>query len=99
MTKYIDAEAIERAVMAAKWQDGADGAMAMEIVAGAPAADVEPVIHAHWIVDDEFLVCSHCGEEYLAGDTRGEVEFLLEHGDVHKFCHGCGAKMDEEVGT
>lgn len=65
--------------------------------ASAPAADVEPVIHAHWIVDDEYLVCSNCGESYLAGDTRAEVRDLLASGDVHKRCHGCGAHMDEGV--
>lgn len=61
-----------------------------------PAADVEPVIHAHWSVVDEYLVCSHCGERYKAGDTRGEVEYYLAHGDVHKRCHECGAHMDED---
>ena len=31
------------AVMAAKWVDGSDGAMAMEIVASPAAADVAPI--------------------------------------------------------
>lgn len=43
MEEYIKREAAVRSVMAAKWVDGSDGAMAMEIVASQPAADVAPV--------------------------------------------------------
>ena len=43
MDEYIKRETAVRMVMAAKWGDGSDGAMAMEIVASAPAADVAPV--------------------------------------------------------
>ena len=43
MDEYIKRETAVRMVMAAKWVDGSDGAMAMEIVASAPAADVAPV--------------------------------------------------------
>ena len=35
MDEYIKRETAVRAVMAAKWVDGSDGAMAMEIVASA----------------------------------------------------------------
>ena len=45
MDEYIKRETAVRMVMAAKWGDGSDGAMAMEIVASAPAADVAPVRH------------------------------------------------------
>ena len=45
MEGYIKRETAVRMVMAAKWGDGSDGAMAMEIVASAPAADVAPVVH------------------------------------------------------
>lgn len=44
MDEYIKRETAVRMVMAAKWGDGSDGAMAMEIVASAPAADVAPVV-------------------------------------------------------
>lgn len=97
MAEYIDKKAAVAAVMATKWQDGADGAMAMEIIDAAPAADVEPVVHAHWVVDDEYLTCSHCWDSYLAGDTRYEVRELLARGETYKRCPHCGAKMDEEV--
>jgi hypothetical protein len=44
MAEYIERETAVRAVMAAKWADGSDGAMAMEIVASPAAADVAPVV-------------------------------------------------------
>ena len=43
MDEYIKRETAVRAVMAAKWVDGSDGAMAMEIVASPAAADVAPI--------------------------------------------------------
>lgn len=48
MDEYIKRETAVRAVMAAKWVDGSDGAMAMGIVASTPAADVAPVVHGRW---------------------------------------------------
>ena len=44
MAEYIKRDTAIRAVMATKWVDGSDGAMAMEIVASPPAADVVPVV-------------------------------------------------------
>lgn len=38
MAEYIKRDTAIRAVMATKWVDGSDGAMAMEIVASPPAA-------------------------------------------------------------
>lgn len=43
MAEYIEREDAVNAVMAAKWVDGSDGAMAMEIVASPAAADVAPI--------------------------------------------------------
>lgn len=43
MAEYIEREDAVNAVMAAKWVDGSDGAMAMEIVASPPAANVAPI--------------------------------------------------------
>ena len=48
MDEYIKRKDAVNAVMAAKWVDGSDGAMAMEIVASLPAADVAPVVHTRW---------------------------------------------------
>lgn len=44
MAEYIERETAVKAVMAAKWVDGSDGAMAMEIVASQAAADVVQVL-------------------------------------------------------
>lgn len=50
MAEYIERETCVRAVMAAKWVDGSDGAMAMEIVASPPAADV-----ARWCMGGGYI--------------------------------------------
>ena len=52
MAKYIKRDVVTKGIMAAKWVDGYDGAMAMEIAASAPAADVAPVV---WIPVTERL--------------------------------------------
>lgn len=49
MDEYIKRDVFMKGIMEAKWMDGYDGAMAMEIAASAPAADVVPVIHGDWI--------------------------------------------------
>ena len=90
MDEYIKRETAVRAVMAAKWGDGSDGAMAMEIVASAPAADVAPVVHGRWInayPDIEpnplfmYGICSNCSFEQGLSDKLN-------------YCPNCGAKMD-----
>lgn len=81
MAEYIKRETAVRTVMAAKWVDGSDGAMAMEIVASLPAADVAPVVHGAWQVTDRFKACSVCGYAFAR---------LLPD----KHCPNCGAKMD-----
>ena len=65
MAEYIDRDIAVKAVMEAKWESGSDGAVAMEIVAASPAADVEPVRHGHWEdVGGGYVACSECGEEH-----------------------------------
>ena len=86
MAEYITRETAVKAVMAAKWVDGSDGAMAMEIVASPPAADVAPVVHGRWI---SFLDGDHImPERYYRCSRCGRVESRLQ-----PYCH-CGAKMD-----
>lgn len=88
MAEYIKRETAVKAVMAAKWVDGSDGAMAMEIVASPPAADVAPVVHGRWI---SFLDGDHImPERYYRCSRCGRVESRLQ-----PYCH-CGAKMDGE---
>lgn len=50
-----------------------------------PAADVAPIVHAHWIWGKQILnrqVCSHCSARFDS----------LEN---DRYCPNCGAKMDE----
>lgn len=93
MAEYIERETCVRAVMAAKWVDGSDGAMAMEIVASPPAADVAPVVHGRWVhsrYEDcseqfELVRCSQCNHEAYA------MAFYVRGGN---YCPVCGSKMD-----
>lgn len=53
-----------------------------------PAVDAAPVVHGHWIRQDESFTrfkCSNpeCGIENCSG--------------FENYCPNCGAKMDEEV--
>ena len=85
MDEYIKRETAVRMVMEAKWVDGSDGAMAMEIVASAPAADVAPVVHGRWIYDKKVQrpYCSVC-KGYFYGATNSPMSY----------CPNCGTKMD-----
>lgn len=63
-----------------------------EIVDEVQAADVAPVVHAHWI--DKWK-CSACGEisyeEAKSDETDPNCYYVLSD-----YCPNCGAKMDEE---
>lgn len=86
MAEYIDRETAVKAVMAAKWVDGYDGAMAMEIVASPAAADVAPVVHGRWM------------DHYRSGVTvaEGGVSSCCDMWNDRRsnYCPNCGAKMD-----
>lgn len=90
MDEYIKRETAVRAVMAAKWVDGSDGAMAMEIVASSPAADVAPVVHGRWEMRPTGMA-TDTGPEYKAYCT-----VCNEPNKQYRppFCPHCGAKMD-----
>ena len=87
MAEYIKREDAVNAVMAAKWVDGSDGAMAMEIVASLPAVDMAPVVYTRWshLGGDEWC-CPVCG-------TEGSWDKPTK-----KYCEDCGAKMDGGAG-
>ena len=93
MTEYIDRNAAVKAIMETKWERGSDGAMAMEIVASAPAADVVPVVygkwvHPHWKNSDFCYDCSVCGGEAMHREYRWSDK------KIYPICPACGAKMD-----
>lgn len=48
-----------------------------------PAADVKPVIHAHWYVDDGCVYCSNCRNNFKKAILKAV-----------KFCPMCGAQID-----
>lgn len=87
MAEYIKRDTAIRAVMAAKWVDGSDGAMAMEIVASPPAADVVPVVHGRWGTGRFNLETGNYEEQC----TRCR-NFSKEYDKP--YCPNCGAKMD-----
>ena len=86
MAECIEREVAVKNVMAAKWIEGYDGAMAMEIVAAAPAVDVAPVVHGWWNADE---TCSLCGEKSTEGLDATKWNYWLPN-----YCPNCGAKMD-----
>ena len=87
MDEYIKRETAVRMVMAAKWRDGSDGAMAMEIVASSPIADVAPVAHGRWEPGNP--ICPVCG-----GDKFKDLDADIWCDWQPDFCPNCGAKMD-----
>ena len=64
-----------------------------------PAADVAPVVHAHYVGDSDgyadgypvydIWTCSHCGYRFDGWDDE----------PTYNYCPNCGAKMDETVGN
>lgn len=66
-------------VYAQGWADALDN------LKNAPAADVAPVRHGHWIETGDCQICSECGEEHCWDEYRAA------------YCDSCGAKMDEVV--
>lgn len=92
MDEYIKRETAVRMVMAAKWGDGSDGAMAMEIVASAPAADVVPVVHGRWI--ERKSIHADGGISAKCSACQKDVQYL---GNPLKYCPNCGTKMDGEI--
>ena len=88
MAEYIKRDVVMKEIMAAKWMDGYDGAMAMAIAASAPAADVAPVVHGRWIYKGEYAVCTECGGR--SGTQYDGVEPITL---MTQFCPNCGEKM------
>ena len=91
MPEYLEKEAFK------SWmkENITENPMILTAIDYAPSADVEPVRHGHWVEHDEDTwsneaECSECHKRI--GYSGLPDRFLGEF----KFCHNCGAKMDEE---
>lgn len=85
MTKYIDCE------MAKAFLTLLYGDTAQDCIDSIPAADVQPVVHAHWIYKDYIL-------DDIYGHWEGTCSNCGQRKRVDNYCPFCGAKMDEEAG-
>ena len=64
----------------------------MEYAKNLPAADVAPVVHASWIIQedwgmDTYYTCSACKEDFVTTDGTPTD-------NLWDYCPHCGAKMD-----
>ena len=90
MAEYIKREEALMKLM----QDGCS-AKNLQSISDMPAADVAPVVHGHWIEQedgnlDTYYTCSSCKEDFdLIAGTPCE--------NLYNYCPSCGAKMDETV--
>ena len=90
MAEYIDREEALMKLM----QDGCS-AKNLQSISDMPGADVAPVVHGHWIEQedgnlDTYYTCSSCKEDFdLIAGTPCE--------NLYNYCPNCGAKMDETV--
>lgn len=90
MSDYISRDALLNSksglVVYSRNEDIVDYGVSFDTIKAIPAADVAPVVHAHWIehVDwyENYCECSNCHESPDAP--------LCET----MFCPNCGAKMD-----
>lgn len=72
----------EAAIKALSHGDGC-GHVCRHSIERIPAADVKPVIHAHWYVDDGCAYCSNCRNNFKKA--------ILKEA---KYCPKCGAQID-----
>lgn len=74
---------------------------AYEEIQEMPAADVAPVVHGKWIINEyEYFTCSECGNGYYNGaQSTAQAKSFLKCGFADNYCGYCGAKMDKEDNT
>ena len=88
MAEYIKRDVVMKEIMAAKWMDGYDGAMAMAIAASTPAADVAPVVHGRIVGSLED------GRYRRRFSCCGDDATMITQWAWPKYCPNCGAKID-----
>lgn len=91
MAEYIERDALFRKIDGEQFYDNADkNEIVLPLIDGFPAADVEPVVHAHWISKVEIVRGRYAQNYYCSNCLHKQLEI----GDR---CSCCGAHMDEEV--
>ena len=96
MSDYIDREALKEVFE----EDGHLSAYVEEMIDSIPAADVRPVVRAHWYWDKDGMDwnigawrCSAC--EAMSPMWWSTDRGSPMHKSVHKYCPNCGARMGE----
>ena len=82
MAEYIDRGALQSKVLRVPLKERSY-LTAMELIDEAPAADVKPVVHAHFYIDDGCAYCSNCRNNFKKAILKAA-----------KFCPMCGAQID-----
>ena len=91
MKEYIEREsAIAWFMPYAHTGESIDADVVISDIKGMKAADVAPVRHGRWILDEKRYViyCSECGE------VSGYSLNLRDVREENHYCPNCGAKMD-----
>ena len=97
MSKYVDVEKIlNDKGRATCFPHTSDLYYHESVLQYAPAEDVAPVIHAHWIKRDKYVCDSDLKPIIKTGEIYICSRCKLEEKREYPYCH-CGAKMDEEV--
>lgn len=96
MARFVDAYLLAQAYLDVAREEHLTGFVFLspEVVANTilklseKLENVEPVVHAQWIENDEFPCynCSNCHDAISYSDFND-----------YEYCPHCGAKMDEEV--
>lgn len=94
MEKFINENDVKELLIgldSLPWEEEVD-----DIVGNLPTADVSPVVHGKWIIEDDpiekykqRLICSVCGRIVF------NVENPNKAIEYRPYCY-CGARMDEE---
>ena len=54
-------------------------------------ADVQPVKHGKWIIDNDYYTCSRCNHQYLKNNILSMT--IYPSGGIPHYCSCCGADM------
>lgn len=67
-----------------------------DMINAIPAADVAPVRHGQWILDEyaRYFRCSACGTQF---DDETDTYCNIMNGFAPNYCEECGAKMDGDT--